>query len=90
MPHGFTLKVHDGQQSKMLPENLRQPLRAEIEQTGRIHRHDLAEGLGEVWLPDALQRKYPNGAREFAWQYVFPAARICGRSAERLSAAAPS
>ncbi len=32
--------------------------------------------VGEVWLPDALQRKYVNAAREFAWQYVFPAALI--------------
>ena len=60
----------------MLPENLRQPLRAQIEQTRHIHRGDLADGLGEVWLPDALQRKFANATREFAWQYVFPAARI--------------
>lgn len=60
----------------MLPEDLRQSLRAQIEQARRIHCRDLAGGLGEVWLPDALQRKYANAAREFAWQYVFPAGRI--------------
>jgi integrase len=60
----------------MLPEDLRQSLRAQIEQARRIHCRDLAEGFGEVWLPDALQRKYANAAREFAWQYVFPASRI--------------
>ena len=60
----------------MLPEDLRQSLRAQIEQARRIHGRDLAEGLGEVWLPDSLQRKYKNAGREFAWQYIFPAARI--------------
>ena len=74
------LIVRDGKGSKdrrtMLPEDLRQSLRSQIEQARRIHCRDLAEGLGEVWLPDALQRKYANAAREFAWQYVFPAGRI--------------
>src|SRR5690606_41617794 len=37
---------------------------------------DLAEGLGEVWLPHALSRKYPTAGREFGWQWVFPASRI--------------
>jgi site-specific recombinase XerD len=32
--------------------------------------------LGEVWLPDALARKYPNAAREWSWQYVFPSSRL--------------
>jgi len=36
---------------------------------------DLAAGYGEVWLPNALARKYPRAAREWAWQYVFPAAK---------------
>ena len=34
-------------------------------------------GVGQVALPDALARKYPNAAREWAWQFVFPASRIC-------------
>jgi site-specific recombinase XerD len=38
-----------------------------------IHRRDVASGNGRVYLPDALARKYPNAAREWAWQYVFPA-----------------
>jgi integrase len=37
----------------------------------------LAAGLGRVQLPDALARKYPTADREFGWQWVFPAARIC-------------
>jgi site-specific recombinase XerD len=38
-----------------------------------VHERDLAGGFGAVWLPDALARKYPNAAREWVWQYVFPA-----------------
>jgi site-specific recombinase XerD len=40
-----------------------------------VHRRDLDAGFGEVWLPDALARKYLGAAREWAWQYVFPARR---------------
>ena len=37
------------------------------------HAKDLAAGLGEVYLPYALERKYPNAARQWGWQYLFPA-----------------
>ena len=60
----------------MLPDSLQQPLHAQIEWVGRIHRKDLAAGRGEVWLSDALERKYANAAREFGWQYLFPASRL--------------
>lgn len=43
----------------------------------RQHQEDLARGLGRVVLPFALDRKYPNAATEWGWQFVFPAARIC-------------
>ena len=38
---------------------------------------DLDSGVGEVHFPEALRRKYPNAPKEWAWQYVFPAAGIC-------------
>jgi len=38
-----------------------------------IHEQDLARGHGAVYLPYSLERKYPNAAREWGWQYVFPA-----------------
>jgi integron integrase len=38
-----------------------------------LHDQDSAEGFGEVYLPHALARKYPNAGREWCWQYVFPA-----------------
>ena len=37
------------------------------------HQEDLKNGYGAVYLPGALERKYPNAAREWRWQYVFPA-----------------
>jgi integron integrase len=43
----------------------------------RQHDDDLARGGGRVVLPFALDRKYPNAPSEWAWQFVFPAARIC-------------
>jgi site-specific recombinase XerD len=45
-----------------------------------LHERDLADGYGAVYLPQALQRKYPRAAREWAWQYVFPSER---RSVDR-------
>ena len=39
------------------------------------HEQDLEEGLGAVSLPEALERKFPNAAREWAWQFVFPSGR---------------
>ncbi len=40
-----------------------------------LHQRDIAAGFGAVWLPHALARKYPNAAREWMWQYVFPSQR---------------
>jgi integron integrase len=58
----------------VLPASLVEPLRAQVEEALRVHRADLAQGFGAVWLPDALARKYPNAPREPGWQWVFPAA----------------
>ena len=42
----------------------------------RLHDEDLKRGGGEVYLPYALERKYKNAAKEFLWQYVFPAEKV--------------
>jgi len=57
----------------MLPQQIRELLQAHLIQVKQIHQDDLAQGYGEVYLPDALDRKYPNAAKEWIWQYVFPA-----------------
>ncbi|MBU2885607.1 integron integrase [Gilvimarinus agarilyticus] len=58
----------------LLPAKLLEPLHQQIESALEIHRQDLGEGYGAVYLPDALARKYPKAPKESAWQYVFPAA----------------
>ena len=57
----------------MFPDVLLEPLRLQLMQVKTQHERDLFDGYGTVYLPYALQRKYPNANREFAWQYVFPA-----------------
>lgn len=57
----------------MLPATSVEALQNQMAEARRIHKRDLDAGFGAVWLPDALARKYPNAAREWAWQYVFPA-----------------
>jgi integron integrase len=60
----------------MLPERLCRPLQAHLSRVKELHRQDLARGGGAVYLPSALHRKYPGAARQWAWQYVFPAERV--------------
>lgn len=57
----------------MFPDVLLEPLRLHLRQVKAQHDLDLTLGYGTVHLPYALERKFPNANREFAWQYVFPA-----------------
>ena len=59
-----------------IPEKLANPLKEHIQQVKELHEEDLLQGFGSVYLPDALARKYPNAAKEFRWQFVFPSLRI--------------
>lgn len=63
-----------GEQDRMtmLPEKLLEPLRQQLVYAQALHQIDLSMGLGEVELPYALAIKYPNAAREWKWQYIFP------------------
>jgi integron integrase len=73
------IMVRDGKGEKdrvtMLPRKLRPPLVRHLQKVKVIHEEDLAAGYGEVFLPYALARKYPNAPKQWGWQYVFPAAR---------------
>jgi integron integrase len=60
----------------MLPEALREPLKAHLHRVRELHEKDLAAGQGEVWLPKALAVKFPRAPREWAWQWVFPSTEI--------------
>jgi integron integrase len=59
----------------ILPESILPGLEAHLRRIKRLHERDLSGGLGLVYLPPALERKYPHAAREWIWQYVFPANR---------------
>jgi site-specific recombinase XerC len=59
----------------MLPRGAARVLRVHLHHVREQHAQDVADGFGEVWLPYALARKYPTAAREWGWQYVFPAER---------------
>lgn len=66
----------------ILPEELIPHIKQQIEQARTYHREDLDQGFGEVYLPFALFRKYPNAGKEFGWQYLFPSSK---RSIDPLS-----
>lgn len=79
----FTKKqilVRDGKGQKdrvtMLPTATIDVLEAQLTYAKALHNQDLNNGLGEVYLPYALERKYPNANKQWIWQYIFPSARI--------------
>jgi integron integrase len=71
--------VRDGKgendRSVPLPRSILLALKLHIQKVEALHQQDLREGYGEVHLPYALERKYPNANRELGWQYVFPASQ---------------
>jgi integron integrase len=72
--------VREGKGNKdrrtILPAAVKERLAAHLEHVRQRHQHDLAQGFGRVYVPDALQRKYPHANSEWGWQWVFPASQI--------------
>ena len=72
--------VRDGKGAKdrvvTLPDELLDPLRRHLEARRTLFERDLCAGVGEVWLPPALARKYPSASTEWGWQYVFAADQL--------------
>jgi integron integrase len=64
-------KGHEGRVT-MLPNTLAPFLQEHLQRVHRLHERDLQQGYGAVYLPFALERKYPNADRQWLWQYVFP------------------
>jgi integron integrase len=60
----------------MLPETLSGDLARHIERVQLLHQADLTRGFGSVYLPYALERKYPSAQKDWGWQYVFPSDRL--------------
>ena len=72
--------VREGKGAKdritMLPATLIDPLKNHLIRVKALHEEDLRQGCGAVYLPDALERKYPNAHRDWGWQYVFPSRQL--------------
>jgi len=63
----------DKDRTTLLPDYLRKDLQTQIKHVLVLHQKDLRDGYGEVYLPEALARKYPGASREPGWQWLFPA-----------------
>jgi len=79
----FTLRqliIRDGKGGKdrvtVLPQSLIPVLELHLLRIKRLHEEDLTNGFGSVYLPHALERKYPHANREWIWQYIFPSLRF--------------
>ena len=68
----------------LLPQLAVAPLHAHLVRVNELHQSDLSDGAGMVDLPGALRVKYPNAARDWPWQWVFPATRryVCEGTGE--------
>jgi integron integrase len=72
--------VRDGKGLKdretIFPETVQAPMKQHLDHVRVIHQGDIANGCAGVYLPHALERKYPNAGKEWSWQYVFPSASL--------------
>jgi len=60
----------------LLPNKYKEQLQMQIKKVKAIHQQDLSDGFGNVYLPNALDKKFPNAGKEWGWQYVFPSSQI--------------
>lgn len=74
-----TLTVRSGKGNKdritTFPRSIAPSLSEHMARVKQLHQTDLENGFGSVYLPHALARKYPNGAKAWCWQYVFPSSK---------------
>jgi site-specific recombinase XerD len=74
-----TILIRDGKGEKdrvtVFPSQARAAVLEQMERCRARHAQDLEFDRGEVFLPDALARKYPNEAKKFGWQWLFPSSR---------------
>ena len=78
--HDARLHIHQskGHKDRVVPIHpaLLIPLQRHLNLVKQWHETDLAAGFGEVYLPNALDKKYPKAASSWAWQYVFPSQKL--------------
>ncbi len=74
------ITVRDGKGAKdrvtMLPVSMAAALERHLQRVKLQHEQDVEDGFGDVYLPNALERKYRGASREWQWQWVFPSSRI--------------
>ncbi len=74
------IEIHNAKGDKsrfaLLPKQLVEPLRKLVESREALHERDLANGEASVWLPYALDRKYPSAHKELKWQFLFASAKF--------------
>ncbi len=59
-----------------MPKKVAERLHKQIEKVMTLHKSDVEQGYGDVFIPEALLRKYPSYEKDVKWQYVFPATVI--------------
>jgi integron integrase len=75
--HQITVREGKGAHDRVtvLPASVEEPLQHHLHTVKQLHAVDLEEGYRSVYLPYALERKYPDASHDWKWQYVFPAAK---------------
>lgn len=59
-----------------LPLKIKDELKIQVEKVKELHQRDLNDGFGSVYIPYALERKFPKAKYEPKWQYIFPMDKI--------------
>ncbi|MGI0119943.1 integron integrase [Zooshikella sp. RANM57] len=74
----ITIRKSKGAKDRVvpLPKILITPLKQQLESARILHKQDLFSGFGEVYMPYALNRKYPKAGKEWGWQYIFPSGNL--------------
>ena len=72
------IRAAKGDKDRMVPMplSLREDLKAHLERLKDLHAMDISLGHGEVHMPEALDRKYPNASKELGWQWFFPSKNL--------------
>ncbi|MDD7987162.1 integron integrase [Lentisphaera marina] len=63
----------DKTRQTLLAENLKDEIDLHLKKVKQLYEKDIADGIEGVYLPDALNRKYPNAGKEWKWYWLFPA-----------------
>jgi len=68
-----------------LPLKLKEQLKEQVERVKVLHKRDLENGYGSVYMPHNLSKKYPNAHKDFKWQYLFPAKSLSHDKRENIT-----